>query len=231
MEWLTTALANRDVFTTIITLWIFTWIVIPLINKQNTQIKESLKEIVFELKKFNETFSNHMLDDAKQLTNIFNALEEHRDEAHREFNQIKENSLKTILNKEQTISLLKTNMWYVTAKKLDFIKAIILNNHIANNGEKIREKVYNWLMALSDEYLTSFSTYHTPIWDLSKWMTENFWLKEFNKLVDDCVDIIYKVYDWKESDNTLNKINEIWMTMKTLQVWLANKLRADLNKI
>ncbi len=231
MEWITTAIANKDVFTTLITLWIFTWVVIPLINRQNTQVKDSLNSIVDELKKLNETFSSHLVDDARQLTNIFNKLEEHRDEANREFNQIKENSLKTVLNNEQTISLLKTNMWYVTSKKLDFIKAIILNNHIQWNNEKIREKIYNWLMALSDEYLTNFSTYHTPIGDLSKWLIDNFWEKEFNKLVDDCVEIIYKVYDWKENDNALNKINEIWMIMKTLQVWLSNKLRWDLNKI
>jgi hypothetical protein len=48
-----------------------------------------------------------------------------------------------VLDKEQTLDLLKTHMWYVTSKKLDFLKAIILNNHIEGNKDKIRKKVYN----------------------------------------------------------------------------------------
>jgi len=126
---------------------------------------------------------------------------------------------------------LKTHMWYVTGKKLEFLKWIILNNHIAWNEDKIREKIYTWLSAFSDEYLAKFTTYKTPIWDLSKWLQNAYPLTEFNKLVDECVNIIYKKYEWLESDITLNKINEIAMIMRTLQVWLANKLRSDIYKI
>jgi hypothetical protein len=84
---------------------------------------------------------------------------------------------------------------------------------------------------LSDEYMSKFSTYKTPIGDLWKWLDENFTEKDFQKLVDDVLEIIYKEYEWKESDNTLNKVNEILMIMKTIQVWLANQLRKDLSKI
>ena len=86
-------------------------------------------------------------------------------------------------------------------------------------------------MALSDEYLSKFSTYQTPIGDLGKWLNDNFGEKDFDKLVNSCVTIIYKEYDGDQSSNTLNKINEIAMIMKTLQVGLGNKLRMDLNKI
>jgi hypothetical protein len=91
-------------------------------------------------------------------------------------------------------------------------------------------KLRNWLLALSDEYLVKFNWYKTPIWSLTKWLQSNFSDEEFEELVDSIMDIIYKEYWWNENDNTLWKIADISMCMKTLQVKLANKLRWDLMK-
>lgn len=228
MELITTALQNKDVFTTLITLWIFTWIVVPLLNKQSKQQANALSKIAESFDKFQSSFSEHMLEDARQLTAIFDKLEEHKREANRQFSDIKENSYKRILSTEQTIDIFKSQMWYVSSKKLDFIRNIILNNHIKDNEVNIRNKLVSWLLALSDEYLIKFNWYKTPIWSLTKWLQANFREEEFNKLIDDIIVIIYKDYGWNENDNTLSKINDISMLMKTLQVWLANKLRWDL---
>jgi len=222
------AIANKDVFTTIVTLWVFIIMVIPLIKKQNKDISNSMVRISDTLDNFKVSFQKHLVDDSREQTLIFDKLEEHRKEANRQFRIIADNSTKRVLSQEQTIDLLKTQMWYVTWKKLDFIKWIILNNHIDWNRVKVKQKVTNWLLALSDEYMSKFAWYKTPIWDLWKWLNENFSENGVWELVDEIVDIIYKEYDWLESDNTLNKINEIAMIMKTLQVWLANKLRWDI---
>jgi hypothetical protein len=147
--------------------------VIPLLRGSIKDLKdgingmtEAIKLVNKSMESTNKIMQEHMLDDARQLTNIFNKLEDHRQEAHSAFDRIAQNSLKTILDTEQSIDLLKTHMWYVSQKKIDFIKGIILNNHIIGNNKKIREKLFNGLLALSDEYMSKFSTYKTPIGDL-----------------------------------------------------------------
>jgi len=100
-----------------------------------------LNKIADSFDKFQESFSAHTLEDARQLTSIFDKLEQHRNEANRQFNDIKENSYKRILTTEQTIDIFESQMWYVSSKKLDFIRNIILNNHIKDNEINIRNKL------------------------------------------------------------------------------------------
>jgi hypothetical protein len=69
--------------------------------------------------KFLKLFQSHTEDDAEQLTEIKNIL-----------SKIIDNVTKTPLNKEQTIRLFKSELWLTSRKKLNFIKSILLNNHI-----------------------------------------------------------------------------------------------------
>jgi hypothetical protein len=214
---------NKDLLWTLILLP-FLWFFVRNQSKSFEALTQSLKEHWEEDIKVNKEVN-------ETLINLNNSIKRHDENEEKHFEIIRENIWRVTLDKEQTIDLLKTQMWYVTSKKLEFIKGIILNNHITWNEDKIREKIYTWLARFSDEYLSKFTTYKTPIWDLSKWLINVYPETEFNKLVNECVTIIYKKYEWNESDNTLNKINEIAMIMRTLQVWLANKLRSDIYKI
>lgn len=218
------AINHPDFFTSLMILFVFifiiTIIILPIIYSSNKRFDRILN---------NTGKFNTLINDS--LIQIKNAIENHNTNSEEQFEIIKDNIGKVTLNKEQTIDLLKTHMWYVTWKKLEFIKGIILNNHIAWNEDKVREKVKNWLIALSDEYLSKFQSYQTPIWNLAKWLNENFTKEDFCKLVDDIMILIYKEYEWWANDILLNKTNEIAMIMRTLQVWLANQLRNDIYKI
>jgi len=88
--------------------------VIPLIKKQNKDISNSMVRISDTLDNFKVSFQKHLVDDSREQTLIFDKLEEHRKEANRQFRIIADNSTKRVLSQEQTIDLLKTQMWYVT---------------------------------------------------------------------------------------------------------------------
>ncbi len=136
----------------------------------------------------------------------------------------------TTLAEEQTLQLLKDRMLIVSIKeKLPFIKSILEFNNIDWRKEQIRNKLYTWLSSYSDKYIANFKTYNTPIWDLSEWLEKNFTEKDFNKLVDDIIEVMYRTEKDKEKQTSINeKCNEIQIIMEVLQTWLVNKLRKDL---
>lgn len=136
----------------------------------------------------------------------------------------------TTLAEEQTLQLLKDRMLIVSIKeKLPFIKSILEFNNIDWRKEQIRNKLYTWLSWYSDKYIANFKTYNTPIWDLSEWLEKTFTEKEFNKLVDDIIEVMYRENSNKEKQTSINeKCNEIQIIMEVLQTWLVNKLRKDL---
>lgn len=136
----------------------------------------------------------------------------------------------TTLAEEQTLQLLKDRMLIVSIKeKIPFIRSILEFNNIENRKEQIKNKLYTWLSSYSDKYIANFKTYNTPIWDLSEWLENNFTEKEFNKLVDDILEVMYRWEIWTDKQKVIDlKCSEIQIIMEVLQTWLVNKLRKDL---
>lgn len=135
----------------------------------------------------------------------------------------------TTLAEEQTIQLLKDRMLIVSIKeKIPFLKSILEFNHIEWRQEQIKSKIATALQNYSDKYLANFKTYNTPVGDLSEWLEKNFTEKDFNKLVDDIVFIIYRQDEGNKQQIIENKTWEMLICMEVLQAWLVNKLRKDL---
>lgn len=136
----------------------------------------------------------------------------------------------TTLAEEQTLQLLKDRMLIVSIKeKIPFIRSILEFNNIENRRDQIRNKLYTWLSSYSDKYIANFKTYNTPIWDLSEWLEKNFTEKEFKKLVDDILEVMYRKETWTDKQKIIDlKCSEIQIIMEVLQTWLVNKLRKDL---
>lgn len=136
----------------------------------------------------------------------------------------------TVLNTEQSVNLLLSNMWMVSWGKLDYIKTILKINHIEGRREEIRKKIGGELVSRSWQYIATFKEYITPIWDLSVWLDKNFTEKDFKDFLDEIMDICYTAkykHTGKEAEIEL-KVNEIATVMKDLQNSLATKLRTDI---
>lgn len=77
-----------------------------------------------------DTFEKHEERDHEKLENIYNKIDEHHSESNKQFNRIARAMGNTVLSEQQTISLFKEKMWYVSHGKINFIKEVIRKNHI-----------------------------------------------------------------------------------------------------
>jgi hypothetical protein len=191
---------NKDVFTTLIVLFLISVLIIPLFNKLINNLLKRLEMI-------EKTIRVWLLNIQQTMWN-------------------------TVLNEEQTINLLLTNMWFVSYGKLKFIKQIMVFNHISWRRQEIKEKIKLELWQRSNDYLHTFKQYITPIWDLSIWLEKNFWEKEFDEFIEKIVHIVYSEKyneNYRDRDSVIEyKTNEIADLMKTTQFVLWNKLKEDM---
>jgi len=65
------------------------------------------------------------------LSSILNEIKNHNDISKDNFQFLRENLNNTTLTDEQAVRLFKSEMWLTSRKKLNFLKDILLNNHIA----------------------------------------------------------------------------------------------------
>jgi hypothetical protein len=211
------AIENPDFFTTLILLFVFifltTIILIPIIRWSNKRYDK-----LIDIKN----------DDSNQLINIFNELKHHNESSKEQFDFIRNNLNNTTLNDEQAVRLLKAEMWLTSRKKLNFIKDILLNNHIPWREDFIHEKVTLWLSTYSQEYITNFKWFNTNIWDLWRWLDNNFWKDEFKQFVKEITDVMFRQDKWDKTAIIQNKIAEISLLMETLQNKLWLKLKDNL---
>lgn len=234
-EYLSFIWENKDILWTVVLLLMIGLILYPLIRKWYRQTDKTIdilkKEIVNNKEQFKEMlniFQTHTEEDARQLTNIFNEIKNHNKNSEKEFNFIKNNMFKTTLDNEQAVRILKTEMWYVTEKKLEFIKDILQNNHIKGREDKIRIKLEVGLEWYSQEYYASFRWYNTKLWDLWDWLDDNFDSNTFKEFCNEIFEIIIAEYKWEKETVITEKVNEIRNVMKRVQNGLANHLRNDL---
>lgn len=69
----------------------------------------------------------------------------------------------TVLNKEQTVMLMKEKMWYVSTQKIQFIQTVLINNHISGREEQVKQKISSELIRLSGQYIGEMSSFITPV--------------------------------------------------------------------
>ena len=215
------AISNPDFFTTLILLFIFifltTIVLIPIIRWNNKRYDKLV-----------EVFEKHSDNDDMVLSSILNEIKNHNDISKDNFQFLRENLNNTTLTDEQAVRLFKSEMWLTSRKKLNFLKDILLNNHIAWREDFIHEKITLWLSTYSQEYLINFKWYTTNIWDLWKWLYNNFGTNEFKAFVKDVADIMFRKEEWDKTSIIHNKMAEISLLMETLQNKLGLKLKDDL---
>jgi len=228
------AIENKDVFTTLIIVFLFLVIIMPfmyyIVKKVLDSINKNINDLAIKLK---ETLETHTKSDEFVQLKIFEKIQDHHISSQRSFLDLQQKLWNTVLNKEQTVSLLQEKMWFVSYWKLEFIKQVMLFNHIHGRREEIKTKIKNELERKSEEYIREFWRWITPIWDLAKWLEKNFWAKEFEEFIEEIIKIVYRETEvYKQMDRTVVveiKKNDIATLMKDLQSKLAKRLREDLD--
>lgn len=193
-------------------------LLLPLLYFFIKQNKEHSDRLLNQMEVLTKTLADHRQDDSQHLAKIYTIL-----------NVVLEKTKKTQLTEEQAIQLLKDRMLIVSIEdKIPFIKSVMEFNHIEWRMDQITDKVYAWLAWYSDKYIANFRTFDSPLWNLADWLNTNFTNEQFNKLVKEIVDIIYREDKWNKSEVIEMKCNEVLTIMKVLQSWLVNKFRNDL---
>jgi len=132
---------------------------------------------------------------------------------------------KTSLTRGQTVRLFKSEMWLTSRQKIAFLRSILINNHIKGREEFIKKKIREGLIWYSDEYLSNFKWFDTPVGDLWIWLNGAFWENEFDNFIEEIALVVFRD-DWSSNKEIVNdKVNEISLIMETLQNNLANKLK------
>lgn len=240
LEWVNLALQNTDKFTTIIVLGVIVIVYIPLVwwvlksfSKQNDKLLKGLENLSTTFKENLESVINrHEEKNTLEYKNVVTKIEKLEKDTKKALTNLALASGNTVMDIEQTVNLLLTNMWYVSSGKLAFLKSLLKDDHLDGREKEIRLKIEQELMKRSEDYIKEFKKYTVPlpVTDLSVWLDENFSEKDFTKFVDKIVDIIYAKRNDKRLDyNSIVelKVNDISDLMKKLQQDLGKKLRQD----
>ena len=184
-------------------------LLLPLLWYFINSNKKQQDRLIWLYEKFQKSLQDHMLEDSRDFEKILSFLE---------------NNKKTNLDDMQSLTLLKMTLWFISDKKLEFIKSILINNHINNNQEKIRKKIYNWLDVFNNELYLILNSYINKKWSLGDFLKNNFTIDEFNILIDEIVDVIYREENINDDKSIINnKISDIGLLMKTVHNKLSNK--------
>jgi len=130
----------------------------------------------------------------------------------------------TVLNEEQTAKLLQEKMWYVSQQKLDYIKEVLVNNHLEDREEQVKRKVETELIRLSGLYVSDMNAFVTPIGELGTWVRENLDMKSF--LVEVFAIIFRKqTGNFSREENINVKLSDLSVLMKSVQNRLVDELK------
>lgn len=230
------ALANKDVFTTLIVLFILVIIILPILYAFIKVLKDELiKELRTLGTTFKATFDQYEKHEKTIQDLIINTLVNHDRDSKRQHLELQTKMWNTVLNAEQTIDLLLSKMWFVSYWKLEFLRQVMIFNHIEWRREEITRKVKEELWRRSEDYLKDFRSYLTPVGDLSIWLAKNFADEDFNRSIDSIIDIIYSKKLKQANPDMSNeviitiKVNDISTLMKTLQADLWKKLKTEID--
>lgn len=131
---------------------------------------------------------------------------------------------KTYTN-DETITVVREKIWFASVSKLDYIRDVLINNHISERKEEIRDNVRTKLEEISQAYIQEFNSFNTPISQLWDVVSENF---EFNKFFEEVIKIILRM-DRREWAIEL-KIKDIESVMRKYQNKMIQKLIDILHK-
>ena len=126
---------------------------------------------------------------------------------------------------EETIQVVREKVWYASLSKLDFIRDVLINNHINERKEEVRDNIRTKLEELSQMYIEEFNTFNTPIVKLWDVVAENF---EFDKFFEDIMKIVFR--EGKDSTAIELKIKDIESIMRKYQNRVTQKLTSIMSK-
>lgn len=237
-------ITTNDFFTNVIAVfllipivWFLLWLMSRALKKRDKDLTDAitkgLEKISLDFKEWikdiKDVFEKHEKSDHLHLDRIYDSIEKHNTMVERQYTKIMTSVWNTILTEQQAYNLFLEKMWTVSFWKLEFIKQLLIKNHITNRETEVKERIKAELVKQSQIYIRDFKEFTTPVWDLSDWLEENFNEEQFDEFIDQIVKIVYKEY--KTQDKVLRtelKINEISTLMKKLQNNLWKKLRDDM---
>ena len=208
------AISNPDFFTTLVTLFIFLFmmliIIVPIIRWQNKRFDRLL-----------DSFQSHTEEDWKYLWKIFNAIDIHNKMSEWQFTVLQATIWSKTIDKESAILMLKKSMLSWIYKKLDFLEKRLNKNNLKERKEIIKRQIRVELLKLSDEEYLDFLDWFTlnwvKLWDLIR---NTFKFDEFLEEIFDCI------FD--------NKIDETWIKLKNIlevMKFYQNECIEDVRKI
>lgn len=126
---------------------------------------------------------------------------------------------------EETLIAVREKIWFASIEKLDYIRQILVNNHISERKEEVTTNIRSKLEELSQKYIEEFNLLNTPIERLWDAVADNF---EFEPFFKEIMDIVFR------SDNNhyvINmKIKDIESVMRKYQTKMSKKLSAIMSK-
>lgn len=161
--YLTTALDNRDVFTTIITLGMLIVIIMPIVWVTIRQTVNQNKAIVKHLEDMNKSFAKHSSEDAENLKNISVALEKihtsidnHDKNVSKNIDFMRNNIGRKTITEQEAILMIKKAVLSGSYKKLDYLKKRLNKNNLKGRRATIERQVDIELRKASDEEYLDF---------------------------------------------------------------------------
>lgn len=187
---------------------------------------------------FKDTFETHEEKDHKMIAEVTGAINKHDEHSIKYFWDLRKSFSKmamsvwnTVLDEEQTVRLLLTEMWFVSDAKLSFIRNLLIRNWLKVRKNSIKREIKDYLITKSEDYMKNFKTFLTPVWDLSDWLQEHFKEDEFKIFLEKIYTEFFREYDNKKLSKEAIielKINAIQSIMRHLQRNLATMLKAEM---
>lgn len=157
------------------------WYFIKNWNKQSEKLS-----LIFE--KHSEEDSKNQKELNETLVMIKNSIDNHNDEAKKQFDWLRDNIWRKSISKEDAILIIKKSMLSWSYKKLDYLEKRLNKNNLQERQEVIKRQIKLELLKLSDEeyliFLDWFIYNWKKLWD---YIRENFKFEDFLLEIFDCI--------------------------------------------
>jgi len=109
------------------------------------------------------------------------------DEIAQSVKQIATNVGKTVLDKDQTITIFTTILSEHIEKKLCYIREVLINNHLKQRHDQIVKNIGSKIKSITQEEANKLSQFNTPAGDLGNILLNNVNYDTFTQEVCDIV--------------------------------------------
>jgi len=230
IEFLNLALANKDMFTSIILIWVIVYQTRTLNSSLKTLKKDTVVSLSTLWETFISTFNKHEIEERTLQKDLVTRFIKHEADDKEQFKELQQNFWKTTLSQEQTLVIFRAVLDKHIRAKILFLKNKLEINWIQTRKDSLKLQIKAEFEKITQQEASILSWFATPawnIWEVLLWVMKS--TKDWNKFLEDVYEVFFSKEYSKDLDKTAvinQKLDDISAIMSEIVNWLVKQIES-----